>query len=119
MSSFSTVGIPAGKPSSGLSLTPPTFKWATASSQGSTLTTTSSPLQIGHNGAGVGTGTFITSIDESSINYDLMSPMLATNANEAAAVVAAAHHTPLIDDGKIDFVQNESLRSKGKILLLC
>ena len=47
-----------------------------------------------------------------------MSPMLATNANEAAAVVAAAHHTPLIDDGKIDFVQNESLRSKGKILLL-
>jgi hypothetical protein len=98
MSSFSTVGIPAGKPSSGLSLTPPTFRWATTSN-GSTLTTTSSPLQIGHHG-GVGPGTFITSIDENSINYDLISPMLATSANEAAAAVAAANHTPLIDDGK-------------------
>ena len=29
--------------------------------------------------------------------------MLATSANEAAAAVAAANHTPLIDDGKDAF----------------
>ena len=100
MSSFTSVGIPAGKSSSGLSLTPPTFRWATSSSNGSALTTTTSPIQIGHS-VGAATGTFITSIDENSINYDLMSPMLATNANDAVnvAAVAAANHTPLIDDG--------------------
>ena len=113
MSSFSTVGIPAGKPASALSLTPPTFRWATTSSNGSTLTTTSSPLQIGHNG-GVGGGTFITSIDENSINYDLISPMLATSANEAAAAaaVAAANHTPLIDDGKDHFCIEWTISTK-------
>ena len=74
-------------------------------------TTTSSPLQIGHNGGGVGGGTFITSIDENSINYDLISPMLATSANEAAAAaaVAAANHTPLIDDGNRNITYDISI----------